>query len=196
MVLLGLLAAGCGRLGTLPRPVTVHDFGPPSDLSLGPAVPLRLVEVRAPSWLGSSAMHYRFAGEREQRRLVYTENRWAATPAELLEATLRRAMLGALPGGGGCTLRVELDEFEQVFESPASSHATLAARAMLLAPRVDSVVAQRRFGLEVAAPSANATGGARALRDASRDLAVAIDGWLAGLDRARGGALNVADLCR
>lgn len=196
VLLCGLLAAGCGRLGTLPRAVTVHDFGPPSDLSLHPVVPLRLIEVRAPSWLGSSAMHYRYAGERDQRPLVYTENRWAATPAELLEATLRRAMLGALPEGGGCALRVELDEFGQVFESAGSSHGALAARAVLVAPRADAVVAQQRFGLQVAAPNPNAAGGARALSEASRGLATAIDGWLATLDRARGGALNIADLCR
>ena len=93
--------SGCGGVGTLPKAITLHDFGPPAEASYAPAVPLRLLEVRAPSWLGSSGMQYRFADRSDQRRLTYTENRWVAAPSELIQTAMRRAFDLALPDGGG-----------------------------------------------------------------------------------------------
>lgn len=188
--------AGCGGLGIRPKPLVTHDFGPPSADRHLPAVPLRLIEVRAPSWLGSSAMQYRLGPGRDQRRQIYTENRWVAAPAELVEATLRRALYQALPEGGGCVLKVELDEFSQVFESAESSFGALEARATVVSPRADSVLAMQRFGIRVPAPTPNAAGGAIALRDASLRLAGDVDAWLGTLDTRRGGSLNIDVLCR
>lgn len=198
ILLASLLAIGtaCGRLGTLPKGFTTHDFGTPSTIAYTPSVPLRLIEVRSPSWLGSSAMQYRFKHEHDQRRQVYTENRWVAPPGELLEAALRRALSHALPQGGGCSLLIELDEFSQMFESASTSFGLLEARAMLVSPRADAVLAQQRLSFRVPAQSPDASGGAIALRQASLELASGLDAWLGTLDRSSGGALNIDVLCR
>lgn len=195
-VILSLGLVACGGFGRVPTGITTHDFGPPSTLHFAPKVPLRVVEVRAPSWLGSSAMQYRFASERDQRRLVYTENRWAAAPSELIEAALNRALSPVRPQGGGCLLRVDLDEFSQIFDTPTQSHALLEARARLVSPRGDAVLAEERLRYQVAAAEPNAGAGATALRDASLQLAQGIDRWLAGLDHSSGGPLNIDVHCR
>ena len=180
-VALGL--AGCAGLGgRIPRAITTHDFGLPSDVSYRPVVPLRLIEVHAPSWLGSSAMQYRFADREDQRHLVFTENRWAAAPTELISSVLRRALTLERPRGGGCVLRVEIDEFSQVFEDAQRSHGLLAARAMVVSPRGDAVLAERRMTHRVAAREASAAGGAVALREAALDLSRAIHEWLGALE--------------
>jgi len=194
----GLLAvlSGCGGVGTLPRAITLHDFGPPADFSLDPAVPLRLLEVRAPSWLGSSGMQYRFADQLDQRRLTYTQNRWVAAPSELIQTAARRAFDLALPDGGGCLLRIELDEFSQIFDSENSSQGVIEARALLISPRADALLAETRLNAEAAAPTPNAAGGAVALRQASYALIKDVATWLGRLDLARGGGLNTKEACR
>ncbi|MCB1957469.1 MAG: hypothetical protein KDG55_17450 [Rhodocyclaceae bacterium] len=190
------LLAGCGGIGTLPKAITLHDFGHPSPAHFEPAIGLRVVEVRAPSWLGSSGMQYRFADQADQRRLTYTQNRWVAAPAELIQTAMRRAYDLALPEGGGCLLRVELDEFSQVFDSATESHGVVEARALLISPRADALLAETRFSEHVVAQTPNATGGAVALRDASLTLIENVAKWLGRLDRARGGPIDSRSLCR
>ena len=188
--------SGCGGVGTLPKAITLHDFGPPAEASYAPAVPLRLLEVRAPSWLGSSGMQYRFADRSDQRRLTYTENRWVAAPSELIQTAMRRAFDLALPDGGGCLLRLELDEFSQVFDSPTASHGVIEARALLISPRADALLAETRMTVNAEAASADAAGGAVALRQASQRLIDDVAHWLATLDDGRGGSLGASPACR
>ncbi len=191
-----VLLSGCGGIGTLPQAITLHDFGPPADVRHEPAVPLRLLEVRAPSWLGSSGMQYRFANESDQRRLTYTQNRWVAAPAELIQTAARRAFDLALPDGGGCLLRIELDEFSQIFDASNASHGEIVARALLISPRADALLAETRLSARAAAPTANAAGGAVALRQASYTLIDDVATWLGRLDLTRGGGLNTKEACR
>ena len=69
--------------------------------------------------LNGPAMHYRLAYAEPLRRLTYAESRWAAPPAELLQAFLERrffAFPDADASGNGCRLELVIDEFEQRFE--------------------------------------------------------------------------------
>ncbi|MCB1929755.1 MAG: membrane integrity-associated transporter subunit PqiC [Rhodocyclaceae bacterium] len=188
--------AGCGSVGTLPKSLTLHDFGPPGEARYAPAVPLRLLEVRAPSWLGSSGMQYRFADPTDQRRLTYTQNRWVGSPSELIQTAMRRAYDLALPDGGGCLLRVELDEFSQVFDSPTTSHGVIEARALLISPRADALLAETRINVTAGAASPDAGGGAAALREASDRLIDEVARWLGTLDQSAGGSLDARRACR
>ena len=74
-------------------------------------------------------------------------------------------------------LRVEVEEFTQVFDAPARSRAVLRARATLLGSR--TLVAQRSFSLERPATTADAEGGVRALRDVADELMVQLIDWTA-----------------
>jgi len=184
LLLVALLGA-CTGLPKVAPTYAVHDFGGPEPVaarSLG--FPLRNVEVVVPPWLASTAMQYRLAYAQATRRQAYVESRWAAQPAQLVELALKRAIrTGEAGAGGACRLRVELDEFAQVFDGEAVSRGVVEARAVLLAPRTDQLVASRSFSLARPAPSADALGGVSALRGSVQDLGSELFGWLDALDR-------------
>ena len=184
LLMVALLAA-CTGLPKVAPSYAVHDFGGPEPVaarSLG--FPLRNVEVVVPPWLASTAMQYRLAYAQATRRQAYVESRWAAQPAQLVELALKRAIrTGEAGAGGACRLRVELDEFAQVFDGEAVSRGVVEARAVLLAPRTDQIIASRSFSLARPAPSADALGGVSALRGSVQDLGSELFGWLDALDR-------------
>lgn len=130
------------------------------------------VEVQAPSWLSSSAMQYRLVAESGRRR-SFSESRWAAPPAELLEGNLRRYLVTA----GTCRLRVELDEWVQAFDANGESQAHLVVRATLLTMRSADPLVSRRFELTQDA-GRNAANGASAFSTLGHRLAVDVSHWL------------------
>jgi len=185
LLMVALLAA-CTGLPKVAPSYAVHDFGGPEPVaarSLG--FPLRNVEVVVPPWLASTAMQYRLAYAQATRRQAYVESRWAAQPAQLVELALKRAVRtgGEAGTSGACRLRVELDEFAQVFDEAAASRGVVEARAFLLAPRSDQIVASRGFSLARPAPSADALGGVAALRGGVRQMGVELSDWLEALGR-------------
>lgn len=168
-----LLACGGGRQAL---PMSVHDFGPAPLAAASPAVN---VEVRLSPWLDSTAVHYRLAYEDATRLGVYSQSRWAAPAGQLLGQRLRQ-QVGR--GGGGCLLRLEVEEFAQVFDAPATSRGVLQGR-MTLWDKQRKLLAERSFSAEKPAQSADARGGVAALieaADASGKEAVL---WLSGLER-------------
>lgn len=147
-------------------------------------VPLTVIDVQAASWLSATTMHYRLAYAEPLRRQSYTESRWAAPPAELLESFLRRRHGNADAGVPGCRLQIVLDEFEQRFEDAQGSRAVLEARAVLLPARGSDMLARRSFRILKPAPTADARGGAAAASDAALALADELAAWTGGLDSA------------
>jgi cholesterol transport system auxiliary component len=77
-------------------------------------------------------------------------------------------------------LRVELEEFSQLFESPTASPGVLRLRCTLLENTGggERLVAQRSFSVQRPAPSADASGGVRALAAATDAAAQDIAAWL------------------
>ena len=118
-LLIAALLAGCTGLPKVAPAYAVHDFGGPDPVAArSPGVPLRGLEVVAAPWLASTAIQYRLAYAQPTRRQAYVESRWAAQPAQLVELALKRAVRtgGEAGTSGACRLRVELDEFAQVFD--------------------------------------------------------------------------------
>ncbi|THF66129.1 hypothetical protein E6C76_04535 [Pseudothauera nasutitermitis] len=193
---LAAVLAGCAGFGAPPRDLARLDLGLQEPVSISAAARPTGVEVRAPSWLTTSAQQYRLTYADALQRQAYTETRWAAPPAEMLTRALEQALQPAGETQGHCRLRVELDEFIQVFESPASSHQLLAARAMLLPQRGETPLAGRDLQLRVPADSADARGGALAARAAVGRLTAELGNWLEGLDPKAIGRLNGGMACR
>lgn len=154
----------------------VFDLGPAAIVWQADALPLRRVEVAAPSWLATSAIHYRLLYAEPERRLAYTESRWAAPPAELVERALNRQPAAH---AGGCRLRLDIDEWVQVFDDPQRSSVVLELRATLLPMHGEEALARKAFAVAQAAPSADARGGVQAGTAAVRMAAGAVGGWLA-----------------
>lgn len=167
LLVLPLLMAGCaGRRAEL----AIHDLGVGSPAF--PVAALGRMEIHGPSWLSSSAMHYRLTSA-PTRRHVFAETRWAGPPPELLEASLRQRLTGA----GQCRLRLDLEEFIQVFDAEGESRVRLELGATLLAPRGTEVLRARHFELERPG-GRDAVSGAAAFALLSGRLAEEIGRWL------------------
>jgi cholesterol transport system auxiliary component len=96
----------------------------------------------------------------------------------------RRAVLNPADGvqtaTPALTLRLDLDEFSQIFEAPERSSALVRVRATLAQPASGSeqLVAQRSFVLQRPSPSPDAAGGVHALTAAADAVILEIDQWV------------------
>ena len=174
-----ILFSGC--VGNPPRStdMATYDFGNLAGTWTAP-LPIAAVDVRAPSWLDSSAQLYRLGYADDLRRRSYAASRWAAPPAELLERALQRRIVYGQPdfAGRGCRLALTLDELEQRFDSEQSSQLVMEVRARLLPPGGDTLLSKRAFLIRKAAPSADARGSVAAAREAVQALSMGLDEWL------------------
>lgn len=197
LLLAAVLLASCKSLPDKPVQQTLYDFGPPR-VAEGSApvdrVPLVLPDVQAEGVLETSALLYRLAYEDPHQLRPYAFARWTAEPGVLLRLRLQEilgrervvldsgasAMLTRRGGPPPPMLRVELEEFSHVFDSPRESRGMLRLRATLLQREGGNsrVVAQRSFQVQRPAPTPDAAGGVRALTAAVDAVAQELAGWL------------------
>ena len=189
-----LSLSGCSVLQPAPRPV-VYDFGPGATTQaptnrMAHMPALALSNVQAATALDSTAVQYRLAYSDAQQLRPYTQARWSMPPAELLRHRLReqlaqrRAVLnpadGVIADSSLQNLRVELDEFSQLFESENQSVGLVRLRATLSQSGRggDKLIAQRSFVVQRASTSGDAPGGVRALTAAVDAVILELDQWL------------------
>jgi len=184
-----VLLAGCGALPEKPVRPAVYDFGPGLVVKPAPSEnlpPLLLADIDAPAAVDGTAVLFRLAYADVQQLRPYAQARWSMPPAQLVRQRLRdqlsqqRVVLNPAEGPAAFILRLELEEFTQVFEAPDRSVGLVRLRATLLESTGgrERLVAQRRFTVERPAPSPDAAGGVRALT-AATDAAIAeIALWL------------------
>jgi cholesterol transport system auxiliary component len=186
---------GCALFGacaTKSEPLSLYDLGPLRAASSGQTptsgLPtLSIAEVNAPAWLDSPMMYFRLAYANDQQPRPYASSRWTMPPAQLfgqrLKSRLAQAGAVVLSAADGAAnlplLRIEADDFTQIFDSPGQSSAQIALRASVFNGR--TLVAQKSFLQQTPAPSADAAGGAKALVTASDAVIVEMMGWLATL---------------
>jgi cholesterol transport system auxiliary component len=172
-----------------------YDLGPPPLATSGAPADAAgtaiIGRVLAPTWMDKTDIVYRLAFEDPAKVHAYAQSRWVAPPAELLEQHLR-ARLGFAPAAAALTpssslLRIDLDEFDQVFDGAQSSHVQLRGLATLIDVQRGSVRARWRFAIERAAVSADAPGAVAALGLASDELAVQLHDWLGQVPPAPSG---------
>ena len=199
-VALLVLLGACSALPERPQRPATYDFGPGTITapvaSAGKPLPaLALAEVEPNGLLeGSSAVLYRLAYADAQKLQPYAQARWSTPAAQLVRQRLRetlgqrRAVFsagesaalmrtnGALPR----ILRVDLEEFSQIFDSPGSSAGVVRLRVTLLdsTPEGDRLLGQRLVVVQRPAASPDAAGGVRALAQAADAAAQQIEAWL------------------
>jgi len=198
LALVGLLA-GCSSLAPdKPARATMYDFGvvPTTPAPAGARQPaIVLADLEAAGSLETSALLYRLSYADGHQLLPYAQARWAAPPTRLVRQRLReqlgrdRAVLdasesAALARQGGVIppmLRVDLEEFSHVFDSPTQSWGVVRMRVTLMenTPAGERLVGQRMIVQRQPAPSADAPGGVRALTAATDAAAQDIAAWLA-----------------
>ena len=166
-------------LGMLPA---AQNAAPPPMLP-----PLSIAEVNTPQWLNSRMMFFRLAYANDRQPHPYANSRWSMPPGQLfgqrLKSRLGQAGGAVLSASDGAVnvpvLRVEMDDFTQIFTSPEQSIVRVNVRASVLSGR--TLAAHRNFSLDVAAPTPDASGGASALADATDAIITDMMNWLAGL---------------
>ncbi|MDR3298493.1 MAG: PqiC family protein [Candidatus Accumulibacter sp.] len=193
------LSLGLGACaGTMQNktPPAVYDFGQPILSGVEDVQAERLaLEVRAAPWLDGPEIDYRLAYSDPLRRSQYVDSRWAAPPALLLAQQLRRQIGFASIDSvvAECVLRVELQEFSQVFTAPRISQGVLQGQVSLIDAK-RRLLAGHAVGIERPARGPDAVSGVLALADASEELGRQLAGWLDRLDRE--GALKTCGLTR
>ena len=189
MAMLLVILTACTALPDKPARPTVYDFGPPPAATQARAdggVTLQLNELQAPSALDGTAMLYRLLYADPTQLRSYAQARWSMPPAQLLRQRLRAGLAQGfsvvLPEQARAErqLRIELEEFSQVFDAPDRSSALLRLHAtlVLVRPGSELLLAQRSFTVSQAAPSADAPGGVRALAAAADALVQQLQPWL------------------
>ena len=178
----GVLAAGCAGNPAALSDIR-YDFGPPNpEASAGTLPAVKVLEVSAPDNLESDKLIYRLSYADAQQTASYANSHWTMAPSQLLTQRLRGALSSrgtVLTGADGVrapVLKVDLSEFEQIFDSQSESHAAVTARATLT--QSGKVISQRTFIARAPSSSADAAGGAQALAAASDDLVAQISAWL------------------
>jgi cholesterol transport system auxiliary component len=168
-----------------PSPKAVYDFGAATQSITGTAsrtAAVALPEMEAGAGLDSPALLYRLQYADDQQLRPYAQARWSVPPAQLVRARLRDALAAQGPvlsteGIAPYTLRVELDEFSQVFASESSSQGLVRLRASLF--KGEQLAAQTTVLARAAAPAQDAAGGVRALTAATDDAVRQLAAWVA-----------------
>jgi len=174
-----LLLAACAGSNRGQADIAYYDLGPePTEATAAAVVTLAVV---FPAWLDGPSMRYRLDYADPRRLHAYAGARWVASPMQLVDQRLRRH-LGLTAAPGPCTLRLEVDEFEQSFVSPELSRAVVRGRARLLGRRLATPAPFVSFDIDVPAPSADAAGGASALAESVGRLSEKLGPWLRGMD--------------
>jgi len=115
---------------------------------------------------------------------AYANSRWYAPPIAMFAQTLRQTAgdnlleLDYSAQRTRCTLRLELGAFEQVFSDAHHSHAELKVNFSLLQLHNHLELGHDKLHIKIAADTADAHGGAKALDQASRQAARQIIAWL------------------
>lgn len=196
-----MLLMGCSALPERPVRPAQYDFGPGLPQAEAPAPSARPLPVLALADLepvgvfeSSSAVLYRLAYAGDQQLRPYAQARWTLPPAQLIRQRLRdhlSARYTVMSAGESAALkradnqpvrvlRLELEEFTQVFDSPSQSQAWLRLRATLVdnSPAGETLLAQQVFTAREPAASADAVGGVLALTRATDQVARSLGLWL------------------
>lgn len=199
-LLIGLLLSACSALPDRPVRAVQYDFGPgptqtASATSATERPVLALSDLESGSALeGSNAVLYRLAYADGQELRPYAQARWSLPPAQLVRQRLRdrlsqeRTVLSAADSVALVRsdrqplplLRVELEEFSQIFDSPAHSSGLVRLRATLVntTSAGDVLLGQQVLAAQVPAPTADAAGGVQALTRATDEVADQLGRWL------------------
>jgi len=189
LVIFAMALAGCALTPPSQELPASYDLGPlPRHERAQPVLSatLLLPDVATPSWLDGPGIVYRLVYDEPARLRTYAKSRWKAPPAALLSQRLRghfaaATQRGIVTGDDGARadymIRVELEDFSQIFSAPGASRVAVRARGSLVNVRERALVAQRAFSFERPAPSPDAPGAVTAFAGASDELIESLLEW-------------------
>ncbi|WP_301102804.1 ABC-type transport auxiliary lipoprotein family protein [Propionivibrio sp.] len=181
-----VLLGGCIGGARNAPPVVVYDFGlPAARLFTDGRWSGLALEVRSPSWFDAPNVDYRLAYADQKMPREYSGSRWADAPGVLLAQLLRQQLGVARVGGSAtidCLLKVELQEFSQIFDSPQQSRGVVQGSVRLIDAK-RQLVGEWQMTIEIPAASPDAQGGVNALVAASSEFGRQLADWLLALGK-------------
>ena len=205
LALMGVgVLAGCSALPDKPTRPTLYDFGPGAltaqpatgQAPLAPLPPLAIDDiVTTGGAIDNLAVLYRLGYTDVQQLRPYAQARWSKPAAQLVQQRLReqlgqrRAVFRVGEGAAlnrsqharlPLLLRLELQEFSQLFSAPEASVGLIRLRASVLelTPAGEKLLGQRLIVAQRPAASADAAGGVRALTAATDAAIEELDQWV------------------
>jgi cholesterol transport system auxiliary component len=184
------MLAGCGIAPKAER-ASQFDLGAMSAASgrqdLPALPPVSIADVSTPNWLDRPLMFYRLNYDDPLQPRPYASSRWTMAPAQMIAQRLKQRItqaggvaLAASDGANNVpVVRIEADDFSQVFDAPDRSAGQIALRASVYQGR--RLLGQKTVTHSVPARTADATGGARALSEATDAAARDLILWMATL---------------
>ena len=145
---------------------------------------ITIADIGAPSTLESNAMLYRLQYDNAQLLRPYAQHRWSMPPAQLFAQRIKSRITAAGgtvvgPADGVAdlpVLRIELDEFSQIFTNATQSEARITLRVSLI--KKNKLIAQQYFSVGTASANADASGGAKAMQVTADHSISSILNWL------------------
>lgn len=171
------------------KPDTMFDLGPAAPRAdahaSAPLPALVVTDATGSAALESERMFYRLSYADEMQARAYANSRWSTNPLEMVTQRLksRLAQSGTKvlePTDAAANvpiLRVQVDDFTHAFATASQSTGVVVVRASVF--RGHALVDQQTFTRASPAPTADASGGARALAASVDAIADDIAGWLA-----------------
>ena len=167
----------CSLWPEAPAPAALHDFGPA--LSQGEGLPWSTAIVTSPDWLQDTGIDYRLLYARPTERRSYTLDRWVAPPAALLQQRLNHDL-----DTRGPRLRLELQDFEQIFAHPDQAQVVMVVQAAIENGDPNQPIPQQEFRFQEATPTADAAGALAAFPGLIRKAENALAAWVRPLARS------------
>ncbi|MBL8498939.1 hypothetical protein ABF87_01865 [Nitrosomonas sp. JL21] len=186
--------SGCAAIQKAPVAIATYDFSQQSASHQNPKTfqtqkkSLLITDATVPTWLDSTAIHYRLRYHNPAQSYSYASSRWIAPPAAMLTSKIRDRIITDTQGqviksntiaNADYTLHIDLDELVQVFDTPDDSHGMIAIRVSLIERSTRRILAQSDFKAQQESSSANAEGAVFALSAASDQLIDELIEWLA-----------------
>lgn len=176
ILVIGVILTFSGCVGSSKKNSSnaVYDFGlAVGQSNLTSIVPIQDIGSKGP--LDTRHIRYRLAFENMSRVYFYADSYWSTTPAELLTQKLKEIAVKSTQTN--CSLQIELENFDHVFDTKQSSKGVALMMATLVQNKTRAVVASQSFKEEASAISADARGGVGALRQAGTQAINSIILW-------------------
>lgn len=169
----------------------MYDFGSTPQLESGYPVFLQaniqVAEISAPVWLDTQSIRYRLAYHNPARSYAYASSRWVAPPAKLLTERIKQHFPAYINQNdkiresvslANYLLKIELEEFIQIFVNQNSSRVKIRLRVSLYEQQTRSLMAQRNFSSEQLTESADAEGAVAGLIKVGDGLSRELIQWI------------------
>lgn len=131
--------------------------------------------VSAENAIDHRHIRYRLDYQNPTQVFTYAQSRWSSSPADLLAAKLRS--IANVSNPSGCNIKIHIEAFDQVFETPNSSTGIVKLHATLYAKKSRQPLLNHLVQESAPAPSADGKGGVAALDAASTKAILQILEW-------------------